>query len=98
MIFFSILLSPAQIASQIDGTVGVAVINIETGRSISVRGDERFPMGSVFKFPTALEVLHQVDRGRLDLDRNITIEPKDFSLGWSPLRDAAKGRPLTISH
>ncbi|HEV8657797.1 MAG TPA: class A beta-lactamase [Thermoanaerobaculia bacterium] len=98
MIFFSILLSLTQIASQIDGTVGISAINIETGKSISVHADERFPMASVFKFPTALEALHQVDRGRLNLDQKIVIEPKDFSPGWSPLRDAAKGKPLTITH
>jgi len=31
------------------------------------------------------------------LDRVITIEPKDFSPGWSPLRDAAKGKPIVMT-
>lgn len=85
------------IASGFDGTVGVSAINIETGKTISIRGGERFPMGSVFKFPTGLEVLHQVDRGRLRLDQKMTIEPKDFSPGFSPLRDNAHGKAITLT-
>ena len=47
-------------------------------------------MGSVYKFPIVLAALQRVDAGTLKLDQKITIEPKDFSPGWSPLRDEAK--------
>ena len=78
-----------------DAFIGVTAIHLESGRRVSVRGAEHFPMGSVFKFPIGLAVLKLVDDGKLSLDRKITIEPKDFSVGWSPLRDAAKGKPVT---
>ncbi|MDP9192575.1 MAG: class A beta-lactamase [Acidobacteriota bacterium] len=80
-----------------DAVIGVSAIHLESGRRISVRGAERFPMGSVYKFPIVLAALQRVDDGTLKLDQQITIEPKDFSPGWSPLRDEAKGKPITIS-
>lgn len=82
----------ARIASQIDSTVGVAAVNLETGNRISIRGGERFPMGSVYKFPIAIEVLRQVDAGKLRLTDELKIQPWDFSTGHSPIRDNAKGK------
>jgi beta-lactamase class A len=75
-----------------DAVIGVAAVDLQTGKRISIRGDERFPMGSVYKVPIALEVLRTQQ-----LDRVITIEPKDFSPGWSPLRDEAKGKPIVMT-
>jgi beta-lactamase class A len=80
-----------------DAVIGVAAIHVETGKRISVRGTQRFPMGSVYKFPIALAVLRRVDTGTLSLGQLVTIEPKDFGPGWSPLRDGANGETLTLS-
>lgn len=54
-------------------------------------------MGSVYKFPIALTVLKRVDSGTLRLDQEVTIQPKDFAPGWSPLRDRANGQPVTLT-
>jgi beta-lactamase class A len=75
-----------------DAVIGVAAVDLRSGKRIAVRADERFPMGSVYKVPIALEVLRTQQ-----LDRVLTIEPKDFSPGWSPLRDAAKGKPIVMT-
>ena len=80
-----------------DATIGVAAIHLESGERVSVRGNERFPMGSVYKFPIALTLLRRVDVGAISLQRTITIEPKDFAPGWSPLRDGANGEPITLT-
>ena len=82
---------------QSDAVIGVTAIHVDSGRRISVRGTERFPMGSVYKVPIALTVLKRVDSGTMRLDRAITIEPKDFAPGWSPLRDRANGRAITLT-
>jgi len=79
-----------------DAVIGVAAIDLQTGQRISVHGKERFRMWSVYKVPIALEVLRRVDAGTLKPDQAITIEPEDFSLGWSPLRDRANGQPITM--
>ena len=75
-----------------DAVIGVAAVDLQTGKRIAVRGTERFPMGSVYKVPIAIEVLRTQQLGRV-----ITIEPKDFSPGWSPLRDNAKGKPIVMT-
>jgi beta-lactamase class A len=80
-----------------DAVVGVAAIHVESGRRISVRGTERFPMGSVYKFPIALTVLRRADIGTVSLKRDVTIDPRDFAPGWSPLRDNANNQPITLT-
>jgi beta-lactamase class A len=87
----------ATISAQTDATVGVTAIDLESGRRISIHGDEHFPMASVFKFPVALVVLQRVDAGELKLDNAITIQPAQFSRGHSPLRDSANGKAVTVT-
>lgn len=78
-----------------DAVIGVSALHLESGRRVSVRGGERFPMGSVYKFPIGLTLLEFVENDVYSLDEKVTIEPDDFSPGWSPLRDAANGKPVT---
>jgi beta-lactamase class A len=85
------------IAKQTDAVVGVSVVDLESGRRISIHGNDRFPMASVFKFPVALLVLQRVDAGEFHLDYAITIEPSQFSRGHSPLRDSANGKTVTVT-
>ncbi|HYI09244.1 MAG TPA: class A beta-lactamase [Thermoanaerobaculia bacterium] len=80
-----------------DTVIGITAVDLESGKRVSMRGSERFPMGSVYKVPIALATLRLVDIGRLRLDQEVTIEPKDFSPGWSPLRDKANGQPVTVT-
>jgi beta-lactamase class A len=87
-----------QLAAAAPATVGVAAIDLESGRQISVRGDERFPMGSVFKFPVALAFLERVDHGDFALSARVTIDPSDFAPGYSPIRDNAHGKPVTLTY
>lgn len=84
-------------AQKSDAVIGVAALHLEKGSRIEVRANERFPMGSVYKFPIAIAVLHRVDRGTLQLDQKITIEPKDFAPGWSPIRERAHGKAVTYT-
>jgi beta-lactamase class A len=46
-----------------DGVTGVNAIHIETGRTVSLRGVEAFPMASAFKLPMAVQILSLVDDG-----------------------------------
>jgi len=66
------------IISRSRGTIGVSLIHVESGATLSVRGDERFPMASVYKLPIAIELLSQVSAGVLSLDRPIVLAPSDI--------------------
>ena len=94
LILAALLQLPPQVS---DATFGVTAIHLESGKRLSVRNTERFPMGSVYKFPIALAVLKRVDAGLLSLNQTVTIEPRHFSPGHSPLRDEAHGQPVTKS-
>jgi len=58
--------------------VGVALIHVESGARVAVRGDRRFPMASVYKLPIALELLLQVSQGTMELSRPVTLGPSDI--------------------
>lgn len=71
--------------------VGVVVRNLDTGETLGIDLDKRFPMQSVFKFHLALHVLNEVDNGNLDLNDMIVLRPSDLLEDtWSPMRDAYK--------
>ncbi|WP_108869365.1 class A beta-lactamase, subclass A2 [Aquimarina aquimarini] len=78
-----------QIVSDKNAVVGVSIIGNNGKDTLSLYGDKRFPMQSVFKFHIALAVLSEVDKGVLSLDQIVEIDkdellPENF---WSPLRD-----------
>jgi beta-lactamase class A len=90
ILFLAIAL--AALAQQFDGVIGVAAVDIDTGRHFELRADEPFPMASVFKLPIALTVIDK----KLPLDERITITPDQFSRGWSPIAAAGKTVTLTV--
>jgi beta-lactamase class A len=67
-----------QIVKRARGKVGVALIHLESGATLNIRGDERFPMASVVKLPIAIEVLKQVAERKLTLDRDVWLAPSDI--------------------
>jgi beta-lactamase class A len=67
-----------QIISRSPGTIGVSLIHVESGATLSVRGDARFPMASVYKLPIAIEFLTQVSAGTLAWDRPIALARSDI--------------------
>jgi beta-lactamase class A len=76
------------IAGKHAAKIGFAVLDLQNGDTIGFNGRIRYPMQSVYKFHLALAVLKKVDEGKLKLDQQIFITPKDLLPNtWSPLRD-----------
>jgi beta-lactamase class A len=74
------------ITRTVDGRVGVAVMDLESRDTLTVNGKNRYPMQSVYKFPLALAVLDQVDRGKLSLEQKIHLSKEEMIPNtWSPL-------------
>jgi beta-lactamase class A len=67
-----------QIVRTSPGDVGVALTHVESGVHLSIHGDQRFPMASVYKLPIAIEALAQVAEGKLELSRQVTLGPNDI--------------------
>ena len=68
----------SQIVSASRGEIGVALVHVESGAHVSIHGDQRFPMASVYKLPIAIEALAQVSEGKLELSRQVTLGPNDI--------------------
>jgi beta-lactamase class A len=64
-----------------DGIVGVSATHIESGRSVSVRGADSFPMASAFKLPVAIQLMSMIDAGTLTLGKMVTLSPQDLHPG-----------------
>jgi len=69
-------------------TVGVGMINIENGDTLTINNEHYYPMQSTYKFPLALAVLHEVEQGRLALDQKVHIPAEEMRQDtWSPMQD-----------
>lgn len=88
----------ANIAKNAKGIVAVAVLNIETRDSLSYNGDAQMVMQSVMKFPIALAVMQQVEKGKLKLDETVKIRERDLHHTWGALYgEYPKGVQMTLS-
>lgn len=87
-----------KLAHSVDGVVGVAVMDLRTGDTLTVHGERRFPMQSVYKFPIALAVLDRIERGEFSLHQNFRLSPADLLPStWSPLREAHPERHAVLT-
>ncbi|MBZ0198383.1 MAG: class A beta-lactamase, subclass A2 [Ignavibacteriaceae bacterium] len=78
----------AGIIAEANGQVGVAIEGLENGDTLTFNNNYHYPMQSVFKFPLALAVLSEVDKGSFSLDQKIYINKTDLLPNtWSPLRE-----------
>ena len=66
----------AQLAESSQGRIGVAAMDLSTGQTISILGDQRFPMASTSKIAIAATFLEGVDQGRWSLS-------SEFPLMWA---------------
>jgi beta-lactamase class A len=83
------------IESRSKGRLGVAV-QLPSGESAQLRGDERFPMCSTFKFLAAAAVLQRVDQGKEHLDRAVSYSRSDL-VTYSPETEKHAGRSMTVA-
>lgn len=86
-----------QISSAARGRVGVTATVLETGESVSLNGNQRFPMQSVYKLPIAMAVLERVDRGKLKLNKKIRVKTSDVVRGSQILDQKSIGVELTLT-
>jgi beta-lactamase class A len=86
-----------QISRAAQGQVGVTATVLETGESVALNGDQRFPMLSVYKFPIAMAVLAQVDQGNLKLDQQVRVEASDIVQGSQILDQNSQGMEFSLA-
>ena len=80
----------SRIGGTFDGHVGIAVRDIEGGRTLHFNGLELFPQQSVSKLWVAMTALDEVDAGRLDLSEMVAIRTADLTVFHQPIRDIVR--------
>ncbi len=73
------------IAAREDGLVGASIVHVESGRTASLNGGQRFHAASVYKLPIGLALLDAAERGQVDLEQTILITERDELPGVSRL-------------
>ena len=82
----------------LNGVLGVATIDLTSGRVFTYNGDAVFPTASSIKIPIMIRVFRDVHEGRLSFDQKFTLGPKDNAGGsGGPLQKALDKGPVTIS-
>src|SRR6266849_5777614 len=62
----------------IDGVLGVAVLDLTTGQKFLLHADEVFPQASSIKIAVLAELYHQAQNGKLKLTDLYTVESSDL--------------------
>jgi beta-lactamase class A len=86
----------ASICSRAQGSVGVAVVHVETGRVTSLNGNVVLPLYSVFKLPLAITVFKEVEANRLNVEQMVHVTPDEIVPG-TPENTALWARPVDRS-
>ncbi len=68
----------AQLAEGSQGRIGVAAIDLSTGQSISILGDQAFPMASTSKIAIVATYLEMVDQGRVSLTSEFPLRAGQY--------------------
>ncbi|BDW83770.1 beta-lactamase [Erythrobacter sp. Dej080120_24] len=84
-----------QIEGEANGTLGVELINLATGRSLGINRDRRFGHASSFKFSLAAKVLQRHASGEDDADRLVTWSEADL-LAYAPFTRERIGTGATL--
>lgn len=84
------------ICDRANGAVGLSVVHIETGKTISINGKSRLPLYSVFKLPLAIAVLKAVEENRLTLSQKIHVTPAETVAG-APENSALWRKPVDLT-
>lgn len=79
------------------GVVGVAIKHLESNTTLSVNGDEPFPMASTFKLPVLVELHAMARAGNLNWDDRVEITPTDQHLGSGDITPLFDPPGLSIS-
>lgn len=83
----------ASVAEASQGRIGVAAVDLSTGRTVDVLGNQRFPMASTSKVAIAATFLDGVDKGKWSLSSEyplmIPVASAPFSSAVAPVRPGA---------
>ncbi len=75
------------IGEEFGGSMGIAVVDVDTGWSTGFNETTFLPQQSVSKTWVTLTALEMAEKGLLDLDRPIRVSREDLTLFHQPIRE-----------
>ena len=81
-----------EIASGVDGVLGVTILDPATGDRISVEGGTVFTQASAIKLPILVELMRQVEAGEQNLEEVVTLTAPDIVPGSGVLQQLTPGK------
>ncbi|MDG5501266.1 class A beta-lactamase [Marinobacter sp. BGYM27] len=84
-------------ANELQANVGFAAYDLESGQRWEYQADQRFPLSSTFKTLACAALLHRVDAGDENLDREVSVSKSDI-VTYSPVTETfAGGQAMTLA-
>lgn len=87
----------AGVERSLEGVLGVAALDLETGWMFGRNLDTVFPQASAIKIPIMVEVFRAARAGRFRFDERVRLGPEDIVGGSGKLQEELKRGPREIS-
>jgi beta-lactamase class A len=85
------------LARRVPAAIALDVLDLNTGYDAGFNARKSMPAASTIKLPVMVAVFEQLAADRFDLNRRITLEPRDKDGGSGDLYDAAVGSTYPVS-
>jgi beta-lactamase class A len=92
-----LLRSVEQYEATMEGVLGFAALDLQSGRLVHYRGHTTFPQASSIKIPIMVEMFRAARDGRLRMEDRITLQPTEVVAGSGHLNAELKKGPLTLT-
>jgi beta-lactamase class A len=86
-----------KIDERLSGVLGVAAIDLSTGKTIEYNADAIFPTASTIKVPILIEMFRLARAGEFKWSDSMTLQPADSVGGSGHLQEALAKGPVTLT-
>lgn len=84
-------------ARHLPAAIGLDVLDLNTGYHTGFNAAKSMPAASTIKVPVMVEVFEDLESGRFDLNRRVTLEPGDKDYGSGDLAGDPVGETFSVS-
>jgi beta-lactamase class A len=85
------------IDSGVDGVLGIAAIDLTSGRSVTLNPDTIFATASTIKVPILIEMFRLARAGEFKMTDKLTLAPAELVGGSGRIQDTLKQGPVTLT-
>jgi beta-lactamase class A len=85
------------VSRHVPAAIALDVLDLNTGYRAGVNAARSMPAASTIKLPVMVEVFEQLEIGRFDLNRRVTLEQADKDYGSGDLCDASDGQSFAVA-